>query len=96
MLCSTTLKSLQELDFLHEFNDVEFNFLVSDFGIFEGRGWNVRPESPQDVEAISIDFLNGDEAVLKQSLKAMLDQLIADGKALRKIDPEVSLICGFC
>lgn len=70
--------------------------MISDYGIFEGRGWNVRPESPQDVDSFSIDFLNGDDAVLKPSLSAMLDKLVADGKALKKIDADVSLICGFC
>lgn len=82
---------MQELDFLLEFNDMEFNFLISPFGIFEGRGWNVRPEYPQDVDSLCIAFLTDDLYKPGEMLILTLEKLVADGKVMGKLDENVNI-----
>jgi hypothetical protein len=45
-----------------------------------------------------VDVLNGDLEQIDLNLKAMLDKLIQDGKALKKLHENVSIICSvdFC
>lgn len=87
---------MQELDFSLEFNDMEFNFFISSVGIFEGRGWNVRPEYPQDIDALCIVVFTDDLYKPEEMLISSLEKLIDDGKVLGKIDSSITLadVCG--
>jgi hypothetical protein len=84
---------LQELDFTLGFNDMEYNFLISSFEIFEGRGWNVQPESQTaDVGSLVVAFLT-DESFQPGALNEKLGKLVADGKVLGKLAENVEIVC---
>lgn len=67
--------------------DIPFNFVISSFGAFEGRGWNAKPEYE---EALSDGYLNigvctEDLINLDKKLNDTWASLISDGIALNKI-----------
>lgn len=73
-------------------NDIRFNFLISVHGIFEGRGWNVRPEFV-DVNGLSIGFFTDFLYKPGEFLNNTLDALINDGIVIGAISPTAVRFC---
>lgn len=75
------------------FGDISFNFLVSDFGLFECRGWDLRPQRETIFQ--SDDFLH--IRVLSRNVSSMyelfpiLDRLLADGAVLGKVSSDIKV-----
>lgn len=72
--------------------------MISKFGIFEGRGWDVRPEHPLNVDSLTIAFLTDFLYKPGEMLNGTLDKLIADGIFLEKLAKKFEMTCSedFC
>lgn len=93
--CSQDVKNQQEKDFAAGFNDLNFNFVISGHGIFEGRGWDVKHEAQLEAYAdyFVVGLLTDDLYKGPAFLNATLDKLVSDGKFLRKLDQQINIIC---
>lgn len=49
---------MQENDLRQGFHDIAYNFVISEFGVIEGRGWDDEAESLIDLEGGGSRFLN--------------------------------------
>jgi hypothetical protein len=58
-----------------------FNFVVTEYGIFEIRGWDDRP----DKKSLSIGFFTNDLNHPAAFLSTKLKKLVEDGKVIGKI-----------
>lgn len=66
------------------YNDINYNFLISSYGVIEGRGWDVTPEPAGSL--LSIGFLSSkifDPS--ENDLTEYLTDLVADGKAVGRL-----------
>jgi hypothetical protein len=66
------------------FQDINYNFIVGNFGVFEGRGWDVQSEGN---EALVIAVFASEDPD-----KANRNRLIADGQTIRKLANELNLV----
>lgn len=88
---------VQEEDkLINGFNDINYNFLISRFGIIEGRGWDVKPQSRLNLSNLGTivvgffaDFLYVPGAMLNETLEL----LISDGKYLEKLKQNANWTC---
>lgn len=65
----------------HQLYDIRFNFIIGEFGIFEGRGWNAVPDTADNqlyIGFVSID--NGGD------FTEYVSSLIENGIKLGKVD----------
>lgn len=96
------MKMLQLRDFEIELNDIRYNFLIGDHGIFEGRGWDVKteilPEATHDIETLTIGFFSDNLFQPGNALLERFHKLLVDGRVLRKVAENVEQRCeiGFC
>lgn len=73
--------------------------MISSFGVFEGRGWDRKPQNAlaylQDSMSIGFftepDFFSGE--FLEGDMKVVLSNLLADGVLIGKISNEFSTTC---
>lgn len=55
--CLTVVKNQQKYDLKDStLNDISYNFLIGNEGIFEGRGWNIQPNS-KDINSLTCSKL---------------------------------------
>lgn len=73
-------------------NDIRFSFVISDHGIFEGRGWDVRPEV-LDITSLSLGFITPFLYQPGEYLNTTLDSLINDGILIGKLATDVGRGC---
>lgn len=91
-------RAVQEADFVRQLNDINQNFLISDHGIIEGRGWDTQPESlDSSKEIINFGVLPTVES-RTNSLNARIQHLINDGQVIGKIARDFIIDCdnNFC
>lgn len=86
-------RAVQEADFARQLNDINQNFLITDHGIIEGRGWDTQPESlnPFD-EVIYFGVFPTVEPGIN-SLNARIHNMINDGQAIGKISRHSVIDC---
>lgn len=78
------MKNIQSEDMSVGYNDINYNFLISSYGIIEGRGWDVTPEPAGSL--LAIGFLSTKMFDPNESdLTGYLTDLIADGKAVGRL-----------
>lgn len=76
------------------YNDIRFNFIISPHGIFEGRGWDVRPEG-LSIITLSIGFITPFLYRPGEFLNATLADIIKDGILIGKLTTDVASFCEF-
>ena len=91
--CAKALLTIEEQSFSIGLNDIEFNFLISSVGIFEGRGWDVQPESPHNNDSLVIGFFTDYLYKPGEMLNETLKKLTGDGKFLGKLTEDFELLC---
>lgn len=67
----------------HDLYDIRFNFIIGEFGIFEGRGWNAVPDI--DDNQLYIGFVSIDN---EEKCTEFSEQLIKNGIRLGKLNKE--------
>jgi hypothetical protein len=77
--CSQSLLKIQQLSFNYYFNDIVFNFIISEIGIIEGRGWDISREN------LYKTIFVGSFMELDTKGNQTWNKLIADGKVLGKL-----------
>lgn len=70
---------MQDVDDGHLY-DIRFNFIIGDFGIFEGRGWNAMPDIADN--KLYIGFVS---IINEENCSEYADQLIKNGIKLGKL-----------
>lgn len=77
------------------FNDIRFNFIINSCGIFEGRGWDVKPElgNIDEPESLLLGFHENliNEENTAEIFKTALDDLILRAIILGKVSKEVKV-----
>lgn len=73
---------MQAEHFENGLNDIKFNFIISEFGIFEGRGWD--SQSDPDFNTFNNAILG--EADLFDDLFSVFHRLLTDGIVLGKLN----------
>jgi hypothetical protein len=46
----------QDIFFAEGFSDINYNFVAGEFGVFEGRGWDVKPQKQIDDQSLDIAY----------------------------------------
>lgn len=87
------MKNQQDNDFTLSLNDIRYNFLIGDEGIFEGRGWDIQPEV--DLNSLSIGFLTDYLYKPGHLLNNTLVDLLRDGKIIGKLAETVQIRCEY-
>lgn len=93
-----TVQYLQNLDLEGGLSDIHFNFLVSPFGVIEGRGWDDKPEVVSltgDTLSIGVfRYLNDEEySRVEANLTELAGRLIEDGKIIGKLKRDANENC---
>jgi hypothetical protein len=91
--CKNLLKELQNEDFKNELNDISYNFIITNFGIYEGRGWNVQPEEVSDESTMTVLATTGAWKKNEINIKEWFESLVADGKILNLLAQDLELVC---
>lgn len=73
---------MQAEHFEEGLNDITFNFLITAFGVFEGRGWDSKPET--NLNSLHISVLNDEEDFVNDQINLDFLRLILDGNVLGK------------
>lgn len=63
--------------------DIRFNFIIGDFGIFEGRGWNAVPDTADNQLYIGFIIMDNEE---ERNVYTAIPLLIENGIRLGKLD----------
>lgn len=96
--CASNLRNRQDVSIRSGFSDFQFNFMISEYGIVEGRGWDCMPESKifqnpvQSEDMLSIAFLytyGSDYEEFEDEFLKTLQKLIHDGVTIGKLDKDV-------
>lgn len=90
--CVNSLKRLQNDDLL-SLNDISWNFVITKLGVFEGRGWRVRPENPELYDSISILVFTEDWIQIRENTNILLQGLLSDGKVFKVLSETLALQC---
>lgn len=88
------MQNQQQQDFELDSNDIKYNFLIGAHGIFEGRGWDVKPEGPPtSINSLSVGFFT--EYLYKpgELLNGTLADLMRDGRVIGKLSDDVAFLC---
>lgn len=81
------------------FNDITSNFIVTEVGIMEGRGWDYfyKPDVNSQVEQLAITCIPKEPPPWDPNVyfpgKNFLEPLIGDGKIIRKISEVATIQC---
>lgn len=83
---------------LHQFNDIEggkndirFNFVITNHGIFEGRGWDIQTEiTGPNFEALSFGFIT---ELMTNELLRLAYNLMIDGFLIGKVQAFYAATC---
>lgn len=71
-------------------NDIEFNFVIGEQGIFEGRGWEVQSEESSNKGGFYFNIGIFEE---RESWFEKLSKLLKDGQVLDKIGKLEEMTC---
>jgi hypothetical protein len=88
------VQTIQLFNIEYGMNDVNFNFLITKFGIFEGRGWEIRPQFPRRNDSLYIDFMIDDSKRLETYLNRGLKFLVSIGKSMDILSGNGEVFCG--
>lgn len=80
---------MQDEDFARGLFDIAYNFVVSEFGIIEGRGWDNAAEGLIDLQKeFGIGFFP-----MAENSTDFVNQLIMDGIVIGKLRGDIKTIC---
>jgi hypothetical protein len=87
------MDSWQGFCFVEGFSDINFNFVVSDFEVCEGRGWDIKPQKQIDSQSLEIAVIIEpyDADVGSEIAEVNLNRLIRDGKRIQKLSDRVQM-----
>lgn len=95
--CRNRAKTIQaENTASGNFNDINYNFLISRFGVIEGRGWDFKVQSRIDFSFANWMSIGILEQLMYQpgaALNETISKLVSDGKFLGKLDASANWTC---
>lgn len=53
-------------DFAMGYHDIRYNFMICQFGIIEGRGWDISSEDSQESNSLAIGFFTDELSYIWQ------------------------------
>lgn len=94
--CGNRVNLLQWMNVQNGMNDINFNFVITPYGIFEGRGWDVQTEETgPDFDSISLGFVS---EFMTDELFDVASCVMYDGFFFHKLRDPFNYICedNFC
>lgn len=80
---------------MNGFNDIDYNFIFGESGIFEGRGWDVEVDTLIEGDRFVLGIFSSTN-IFSEEVESLIKALIDDGKAIGKLSSTLEISCSNC